>query len=103
MQVTYTTQAVWFVFSCLGEGVGMFLEPYIAFMLAWNSSTVSSSFMRSCIIHVFWWQCWLILRTCVTTRINLQCCILFVASPRQAKLGESIQLLYQDYVYVGAG
>ena len=34
MQVTYTTQAVWFVFSCLGEGVGMFLEPYIAFMLA---------------------------------------------------------------------
>jgi hypothetical protein len=27
----------------------------------------------------------------------------FVASSRLAKLAESIQLLYQDYVYVGAG
>ena len=104
MPVTYTTQAVWFVFSHFDEWVGMFLEPYMALMLPWNSSTnVSSSLLRSCLICAFWWQFWLILRTHETSKINLQWCILFVASSRPAKVGESIQLLYQDYVYVGAG
>jgi len=65
MQVTYTTQSVWFVFSHFDEWVGMFLELCISCMLAWNSNIVSSSFWRLCISCVFWWQCCLniILRT----------------------------------------